>query len=468
MPGSRALAEQVGVHRNTVVAAYAELTAQGFLRTDPARGTFVHADLGLALEAGSSRRPIKRGDSQVHRAHSSRRASTSGIGFDLPHAADDRFGLPLSRIAGTQEPEPGTYFLTGGRPDPRLFPAALVARAYRRVLRREGRRVLDYGDAMGHPRLRHALADMLTKVRSLAVDLDGVLVTRGSQMGLDLVFGALIRPGDRVAVEAYGYPPAWAAMRRHGAQLCPVRVDDAGMCVDRLESLQAKGPLRCVYLTPHHQYPTTTTLSAARRIALLEFARRHRVAVVEDDYDYEYHYEGRPVPPVASADDGHNVIYVGSLSKVLAPGLRIGYVVAPAPLLERMARMRVMIDRQGDLTTEAALAELFEDGDVQRHIWRTARVYQARRDAFVVALREQLPGALTFTVPPGGLAMWARVEQGLDADAWAARALARRVWVVPGRHCHIDGRKRPYLRLGFTRHDESELVAAVRLLARTR
>jgi GntR family transcriptional regulator / MocR family aminotransferase len=442
LPGSRSLARAVGVHRNTVLAAYAELSAEGWIASAPARGTFVSSELP-DLPPRSRGVPAQNAPPVPARA-----------GFDLP---------PLEVAAPAVARPHVTFELLGGLPDPRLAPAAELARAWRRALRRPEH--LSYGDPRGHPRLRAALAEMLAATRGLAHGADGVLVTRGAQMAISLAARALLEPGDLVAVEALGYRPAWDALRLAGARLVPVPVDAHGLDVDGLAALHARQPVRAVYLTPHHQYPTTVALSPARRLALLDLAARERICVLEDDYDNEFHYEGRPLLPLASADRAGVVVYVGTLSKIVAPSLRIGFAAAPAPVLERMLAHRFLLDRQGDLVLEAALAELLEEGEIQRHVWRTRRAHAARRDALVEALGAWLGGALSFRTPPGGIALWCRTAPGLDASAWAARALARGVAVQPGRSFAFDGRARPYLRLGFARHDERELVEAVRRLA---
>lgn len=444
LPGSRSLAESLGVHRNTVLAAYRELAGQGWIRTDRARGTFVEG-------------PVE----ELPRAPAG--ATARRAPFHLASARDPRFGPAPAPLAGGSEGR-DALLLSGGRPDPRLFPVELLARAYRRVLRRDGRRLLDYGDARGHAGLRTELAAMLCTRRGLAVGAEDLLVTRGSQMALSLVAGALLEPGDRVAVEAYGYPPAWAAFRAAGAEVVALPVDEEGLDVEALLSAHRAAPLRAVYVTPHHQYATGATLSAARRLSLLAFAAAERVALIEDDYDHEYHYDGKPVLPLASADRVGSVLYVGSLSKVLAPGLRIGYVAAAPAVIERLTRMRLRVDRQGDLPTEAALAELFEEGELQRHIWRTRRIYRARRDALVRALAERLGERVQVRVPAGGIAMWAHAPS-LDVDRWAEACAERRVYFVPGRQIRFDGRASSHARLGFARHDEAELGEAVARMA---
>ena len=444
LPGTRQLAASLGVHRNTVVAAYDELIAEGWLVAQPARGCFIA--LGSELE-----RPRRFAPQAGLRESVPERA-----GFDLPRA-----GFQL------EEPRaPLRYDLSGGTPDVGRVPHGLLARAYRRVLGRDARRLLDYGDPRGHRGLREGLAEMLARRRGLAARAEDVVVTRGSQMALWLSAHALLGAGDVVAVERFGYRPAWQALGATGARLVPLAVDEHGMNVGDLEKLARRERVRAVYLTPHHQYPTTAVLSPGRRLKLLELARRERIAVIEDDYDNEMHYEGRPVLPLASADRAGVVIYLGTLSKILAPGLRIGFVVAPRGLAERMAAQRSVIDRQGDLATEAAVAELLSEGEITRHAWRGRRENRVRRDALVDALGRRLGSVLELRVPHGGLALWARVEERVDLERWVEAAAARGVAVSPGRRFAFDGRAHPYLRIGFGRCDARELATAVDLLAK--
>jgi GntR family transcriptional regulator / MocR family aminotransferase len=444
LPGSRTLARTLEVHRNTVLAAYGELVAEGWIRTRPAGGTYVSSDLPQA-------RPRRFAPGAAPRAEMPGR-----LGFDLRGASEPILVPTLPR---------GTLSLAEGVPDLRLVPIAALARAYRRALRAPRRATLAYGDPRGHVRLRAALAAMLSALRGLAASADDVLVTRGSQMALDLVARVLLAPGDVVAVEALGYRPAWTALRNSGAKLVPIPVDESGMRVDALEALAASERVRMVYVTPHHQYPTTVTMAPGRRLQLLELARTRRIAILEDDYDNEFHYDGRPVLPLASADRAGVVIYVGTLSKLLAPGLRIGFLVAPQPMIARLAETRTYMDRQGDQAVECAVAELLEDGEVQRHARRARRLYRARRDLLARLLRERLGHAVRFEVPAGGMALWMGVVGGIDIDAWSARARERGIVFVPGRRFAFDGRPRPFTRLVFAGLDESELQQAVKRMA---
>ena len=270
LPSSRALAATLRVHRNTVLAAYQELYAEGWITMEKARGTFVSRELP---------EPRPR-----HFAPSPRSVMPARAGFELGAATVQ---VPY------RPPPRGTLLLAGGLPDVRLAPALELARAYRRALATgsSGRALLDYGDPQGHVRLRSALAAMLSATRGLAADASSLLVTRGSQMALYLIARALFQPGDVVAIEALGYRPAWEAFRQAGARLVPLPVDAAGLDVDALAQLVGRERVRAVYVTPHHHYPTTATLAPGRRLRLLELARAARLAVIEDDYDHEFHYD---------------------------------------------------------------------------------------------------------------------------------------------------------------------------------
>jgi GntR family transcriptional regulator/MocR family aminotransferase len=276
---------------------------------------------------------------------------------------------------------------------------------------------------------------------------------------------SLFELGSVVAVEALGYQNAVNVFRRAGAKVVPIPVDRHGIDVDAVSALTKRERVRLVYVTPHHQYPTTVTLAPTRRLALLELARRERFAIVEDDYDQEFHYDGRPVLPLASNDPGGNVVYIGTLAKSLAPGLRLAFVVAPASLIERMEAERALVDRQGDAVLECAVAELLDDGDVQRHVRRMRRVYHARRDAFCAALDRELAGVVSYRRPPGGLQVWVDVDPAVDLDAWQRRAMERGVFFQIGRQFTLDGSAVQNARFGYALLDEKELARAARRLA---
>lgn len=440
LPGTRALSRVLDVHRNTVAAAYAELTAEGWIAAAPGKGTFVSE----AIQPAPARR--------LSRARPARLPSVPGYPLAPRPVAPPH-------CQGRRPP----IDLEGGVPDLRLVPVAEIARAYRRALRVPG--ILGYADPRGQERLRAAIGAKLRSTRGLDPDPERVLISRGSQLALTLVARALVRPGDVVAVEGIGYYPAWEAFRSAGARLLPIPVDGDGLRVDLLEGLARRQQLRAVYVTPHHQYPTTVTLAAGRRLALLRLAAAERFAVVEDDYDSEFHYDGSPVLPLAAGDPAGVVVHVGTLSKVLAPGLRLGYVHAPTETIACLADQRRYVDRQGDGALELAIAELLEDGEIPQHAWRMRRLYAERRDALAAALHRELDGALEFDVPRGGMAFWCRVADGIDLPGWAGRSAAAGVPFDIGRNFTFDGSPLQALRLGFAAEGERELREGARRIA---
>lgn len=441
LAGARTLARTLGVHRQTVALAIGELVAEGWLVTKRASGTFVADRLPQLAPPTPVRGEPTRPPSQ----------------FAIPLAA-----APIPELPRTVEA--GTIFMSGTRPDVRLLPADLIGRAYRRALRIRGPALLSYGEPAGLLRLRLQLSEMLSATRGLMVDANSVLVTRGSQMALALVARALLRPGDAVAVEHPGYRPAWEAFKLAGAQILPVPVDDHGLDVEALERMIADRPIRALYVTPHHQFPTTVMLVAPRRAALLQLAARHRFAIVEDDYDHEFHYSGKPVAPLACADSAGVVIYIGTMSKTLAPGIRLGFVAASADLIERLLAYRSVLDLQGDHALEYAIAELLDEGLVQRHVSKMRRIYRARLQALASELRAKLSGFLTFGQPSGGTAIWVRLCDPRTLSPWIDAA--RRAGVVfDAGDSFTLGDVVPGARLGFASLSENELRNAVSRLA---
>ena len=436
LPGTRELARSLGLNRNTVVAGYDELLAEGLVRTRTGGGTFV-AD------------PVP---SPAAPAPALAEAPT----YPLAPA------LKLPPLSGA--PLRGMLTLSGV-PDVRLLPATALARAFRHAIGYRGRALLTYADPRGHVRLRAELST-ISRTRGLPVTPSSILVTRSIEQAIDLVARTLLRPGDVVAVESFGYPPAWSVLQLAGARLVPVPLDAEGLQVDALEKLVRQQPVRAVFVSPHHQFPTGAVMSVERRARLAELALQHGFAIIEDDYDHEFHYEGKPLLPIAAGAGRANVIYVGSLFNLLAPGLCTGFVAAPPPVMQRLVGLRAASDAQGDAAVECAIAELFEEGELLRHVRRMRRIYAGRRDALASALWRQLGSALQFEVPDGGMAIWARADDAIDVSAWARAGEREGVMFSGSRDYDFFHRPQPFLRLGFTYHDESELQEAVRRMSR--
>ena len=441
LPGTRELAKQLGVNRKTAILAYEELLAQGWLEVQATRGTFVSSRLPESVPTAFA-------------PASGSQAEAPGFRWQDPFEPEQ----PHAAI-------PGALVFNDGTPDARLAPVATLASAYRRVMQGRGRRnQLGYDSPLGSLPLREALSRMLNQDRGLSTSPADICLTRGTQMALYLTARLLLQPGDVVAVENPGYPPAWQTFRLLGAELAPVRVDEEGLCVDDLEALCQRRPVRALYLTPHHQFPTTVTLKAARRVQLLALAARYRVAIIEDDYDHEFHFQYQPMLPLASADPHGVVIYISSLSKLIAPALRIGYVTGPVAFITALGRLRALIDRQGDTVLEQAVADLIDEGEIKRHTRRAHAEYHARRDAMAAALR-QLPGNFVgFVLPAGGMALWVILREDIDLEIVAEELARRKVLITPGSRYYLTGPAANAVRMGYAALTPAELAHGVEQL----
>ena len=405
LPSTRELAVTFGVHRHTVQLAVDVLVAEGLLETSPRRGVVVAAE-PLRPSVGASRRS-SRGFGGFKLARGSERLRLT----ELPSAAAK--AIPLHAAT----------------PDVSLLPVAELRAAYAQTLRGSRVAALASLDRRGLSALRSEIVRYLRRARALVAE--DVIITHGSQEGIALVAQSLIEPGDAVAVEDPGYVPAVEAFRSLGADIVPIAVDAQGIRVDHLAETLAKRRVKLLYVTPNHQFPTTVTLSSPRRAELLALTRRHDVAIIEDDYDHEYHYRGAPQAPLAAWKEAPHVLYVGTLSKLVAPGVRVGFLAGDATVLDAVARRRELTSRGNDGVTQAALAVWMKDGGFERHLRRARRTYAARRDAALQALAEAAERVHFEHLPPdGGLAVWTRWPEH-DVASLAERALERGVLVLP-------------------------------------
>lgn len=243
-----------------------------------------------------------------------------------------------------------------------------------------------------------------------------------------------------------------------------VPVDEFGIDTDAVEQLCKKLPVRMMYVTPHHQYPTTVVMPADRRLHLLNLAKEYGFCIIEDDYDYDFHYNSNPILPLAAADDHNNVVYVGSLSKVFSPALRIGYVVAPSAVIKAMASFRRIIDRQGDNLLEAAIALLLREGDMQRHLKKAQKVYHARRDLFCDLLESELDSIISFEKPSGGLAVWTTFDERIPVHKLAAKCQKLGLEISDGSHFQPHANAN---RLGFGSTNETEILQGMEILKKS-
>jgi len=396
LPASRVLARRLGVSRNTVLGAYERLGAEGFLVGRAGAGTFV----APGAAAASPRAPP---------------------GATLRPRA--RWRELARAVAPTP---PGRFDFRLGAPDPRLFPWDTWRRLLAHHLR--GRRpTAGYPPPDGDERLRGAIARHLGASRGVRAGADDVLPCAGAQQAFDLVGRVLLDPGACVAVEDPGYPPVRQALEAQGARVVPVPVDAEGLVVDALPARA-----RLVYVTPSHQFPLGTPMSLRRRLGLLAWAARHGAAILEDDYDAEFRFDGRPLEPLQSLEPSGRVLYVGTFSKVLSPTLRVGYVVAPSSLMPALRAARRLNDSHGPPELQRALADLVEGGLFSRHLRRLHRVYRARRDRLLAALGSLLGDELEPLPSAAGLHLAARCrDRRINAGLWASRARDEGVAIEP-------------------------------------
>ena len=379
LPASRTLAGQLALSRGTVVAAYESLIAEGYCEARAGAGTYVVA---LPFAPGGDRIVPREGSRQAAEAT---RALVSAWGSALSDATPERRGAVGERFD----------FSAGSWPD--LIPVETLARALRAaMLDVELQPVVD---PAGSPRLRQALLATLTRSRGLAARSDQVLVVNGSQQGLDLAARLLLDPGDVVCMEDPGYPRARAVFAAIGARVIATPVDERGLQVDRLP----EGPVRLVYVTPSHQYPTGGVLPPERRLALLEWARSRGAWVLEDDYDSEFRYDGPPLPCLQGLDQDGRCLYLGSLSKLLHPALRIGYLVTPERLLSAARLAKNTLDQTTTPILQEALATMFESGDIDAHLRRSLRQAALRRQRLAAACAQYLPAQAHLWPVNGGL-----------------------------------------------------------------
>ncbi len=455
LPATRDLAARLGLARNTVARAYEDLLAEGYLSGRVGSGTYVAAGL-----AGELRRADRSGGREE--GSPARRTLSAWGRRALGESAEARPGAGLP------------YDFRPGTPEWSAFPHALWLRLLGRAVRRGAEELTRYGDPAGHFPLREAIARHLALSRGVTADAERVVVVSGSQQALDLLARLMVGPGDAVALEDPGYPAARITFAAAGAALLPVPVDGEGLDVEELRRRAAGRSLRLLYVTPSHQFPTGATLSLARRLALLDWAARRDVLVVEDDYDSEFRYTGRPVESLQGLDRRGQVAYVGTFGTVLFPPLRVGYVVLPPDLVEPFVKAKWLADRQTPTLEQLALADFLAEGHFGRHLRRMRRLAAERRTALLRAMAEHLAGRVEQPLADTGmhvmLRLAARRTPGVAAAeverAIVSRAAALGVGVYPLSPCCTEPQTYAGLLLGYAALASERIREGIRRLAR--
>jgi GntR family transcriptional regulator/MocR family aminotransferase len=453
LPATRALAADLGLGRNTVLAAYDQLHAEGYLDGRIGSGSFVTAELPVP----SPRR--RTGPRPSPGAPAPQPPSVPRTGPRLGPRARRFVSQPVTLSPGG----PLRAFRVGV-PALDLFPVDAWARTVARAWKDVPRALLAYADTFGYAPLREAIAAHVRASRAVRCDASQVILTNGAQQAMHLIAHALLEPGDTVWFEDPGYRGARTALFSAGIDLAPVPIDAEGLRVD--EGLRRAPGARAAYVTPSHQYPLGVTMSLSRRLELLAWARERQAWIIEDDYDSEYRYTGRPLASLQGLDTADRVIYVGTFSKVLCPALRIGYLIAPAAIVEALSIARGVSDRHSPTIDQVALARFMDAGGLVRHIRQMRARYAERQQVLVTTAARELDGLLEVTPRPAGLHLVGWLPEGVDDRAAAARARTHGVETSPLANYYANERSpRAGLSLGYACVSAAAIRTGIRTLA---
>lgn len=438
LPSVKSISVDMQVNRHTVMKALAELIAEGWIESKQRVGYKVVEHL-----------PVENSQLQL-----------SSTQINAP------FNYRLVRAGSALPQYPAQTFeynYSGGQPDLNNFPFAEFKSYMSDALSRPNIQELGYGETAGTSGLVWEVKQFLRKTRAIT-DRE-ILITNGSQEAMYIVAQLLLKAGDKVAVEALGYPPAMAAFRSAGAELVGIKQDHKGLVPEDLEAKIKQGDIRLIYLTPLHQYPTTVTLTISRRIEVYQLAAKHQIPIIEDDYDHEFHYRCQPLAPMAASDPQQLVIYISTFSKIMFAGARIGIMAVSQPLAKAIAEYRLMICHKSNVLMQGAIARWMQSGGFERHLRRTTRINQQRRDNVVAFLREL--DLFEFDVPDGGMALWLKIKNDqISAKALSlkARELGAYVQHEEDYHLHLSSNADRHIRLGFAGMDEAKWKRGMQLL----
>lgn len=454
VPSTRSLAAELNVSRIPVSSAYEQLHAEGFFETFVGAGTCVarsipeHSFPPAVGKAGTSSRQISRNKS--------------------PRQAPSQTSRQISQRMELLRNPPQTWpNLLGpfrvSLPALEHFPAGVWSKLVNRHSRNQTRQSMAYGDSMGNVQFREAIAEYLGAVRAVRCEPSQILITTGSQQGLQLSANVLFDPTERVWIEEPGYPGARHAMRMAGARLVPVPIDSEGLNV--AEGIRRGPNARAVYITPSHQYPLGVTMSASRRMLLLNWAARSGAWIIEDDYDSEFRFGDRPIASLQGADADARVIYIGTFSKVVFPALRLGYIVVPKDLVHAFTTMRAATDDFSSTLYQSVMTDFIREGHFARHIRRMRMLYSERRTALVTAIREHLGKKLQVIGAEAGMHLVALLQPGISDVAVSKKAAHMGISVMPLSTCYLKPPTRGGLILGFGGTDARQIHDGMRKLA---
>jgi GntR family transcriptional regulator / MocR family aminotransferase len=445
LPASRQLARDLGVNRITVETAYSELETDGLIYSRVGSGTYVMQSIPLPprpIDSLGSDWPLWQQNVQIDLAPSKAERNETLISSQHPQM--------ISFAAGTSAPH--------------MFPADDFRKVLQAVMRRDGMAALGYGESNGYAPLRATIAHVLAS-QGLQARPENILITAGSQQALSLVSQLLLKPGDTILVESPTYGGALELFHAVGFSVVGIPMDNQGMQVENLEKLLQQHHPKLIYTIPNFHNPTGTCLSGWRRRELIVLADRYNIPILEDDFVGDLRYDGRAQPSLKALDPGGRVIYANTFSKMLMPGLRVGFLLIEGPIYERLANFK----RVNDLATSALIQRALEAyvtvGRYQSHLRRSCQIFRKRRDAMTSAIHKYLPSGARFDLPQGGLFLWVRLPDRMSSVDLLPTARKEGVDFMPGNKFFPDDNEgKDWMRLNFALHSPEEIGEGIKRL----
>ncbi|WP_298773859.1 PLP-dependent aminotransferase family protein [uncultured Shewanella sp.] len=447
LPSTRTLAKQIGSHRHTVMSAYQELIAQGWLSASERKAYTVNLHL-----------PIESSQMLSQTQHH--------ITSPFQWLFSPRMLATVKNKSQVQRPAHEFQFnFAGGQADLNLFPFHHFKAFMNQTLVRPDLSELHYGSGIGSALFIEQVSRYLRKTRGIQDKT--IIAVNGSQEALYLLSQVLINSGDHVAVEALGYQPAWQAFRAAGAILVPIKQHKQGIDIKELTALAERQKLKLIYLTPLHQYPTTVTLPVAERMAIYQLAAKHNIAIIEDDYDHEFHYDSQPLSPMASDDPHGLIIYLATFSKIMFPGSRLGIMAIDKTLAPALLAYRQLMNHKPNVLMQQAVAKWMLSGGFERHLRKMTKIYHQRRDHLVSMLmtyNQQSLNPLHFIIPAGGMALW--IEVGDKAETLETYCHQNNIYLLSEKHFQLTPHTSPnhHIRIGFAGMNEATLQQGMNLI----
>lgn len=442
LPGSRQLSDLLAVHRLTVVKTYHELEAQNWVETLPNKGTFVLSDNKKQKTAYHYPTPVSL----------AKYPETTGFDFIKSNILSNPFeysSIPLQ--------------FNDGSTDIRLNQFHQLSQLYSAPMKRKSiLQKWEKHSPEGSGYFKEQLANYLNYSRGLHIAKDNLLITRSTEMSLYIISKLLLHPGDTVVVGELSNFTANMIFQDAGAKIITIPTDDEGIDTEALQQLLQTKKIRMIYVTPHHHYPTTATLSPERRIELLKLAKEHGFIILEDDYDYDFQYENGIAMPMASADIHGVVIYIGTFGRSLAPSFRTGFVVAPKDLIPELQKYIGLIDRHGDVFLEHVLGEMIEEGNIHRFLKKSLKIYRERRDHLCTILDEDFADTVSYRKPSGGLAVWLEWKRPVSLLKLAEKCNEKGLFIP--KNILYQNRKTTAIRLGFGHLHTDEMSSCMEIL----